>query len=59
MACHRNPDGVRLELCTEMDQMKDEELGYFDPRLWHEDRPQRPKDWPLGTTRNQWTPNVP
>jgi catechol 2,3-dioxygenase-like lactoylglutathione lyase family enzyme len=60
MACyHRNPDSVRIELYTEMDQMKDEELGYFDPRPWHEDRPQRPKDWPPGTTRNQWTPNVP
>ena len=60
MACyHRNPDNVRIELYTEMDQMKDEELGFFDPRPWHEDRPQRPKDWPAGTTRNQWIPNVP
>jgi hypothetical protein len=23
----------------------DEELGYFDPRPWHADRPQRPKVW--------------
>ncbi|MGE0034070.1 MAG: VOC family protein [Xanthobacteraceae bacterium] len=60
LACyHRNPDHVRVELYAEMDQMKDEELGYFDPRPWHEDRPQRPKDWPTETMRNQWIPNVP
>jgi hypothetical protein len=29
---HRNPDLVRVEIFTEMDQMKDEDLGYFDPR---------------------------
>ena len=45
-ACyHHNPDGIRTELYAEMDQMKDEELGYFDPRPWHEDRPQRPRNW--------------
>ena len=25
--------------------MHDEELGYFEPRPWHQDRPQRPKVW--------------
>ncbi len=30
-AYHRNHDNVRVELYTEMDQMKDEALGYFDP----------------------------
>lgn len=60
MACyHSNSDGVRVELYTEMDLMKDEELGYFDPRPWHEDRPQRPKDWPSTTKRNQWIPDAP
>lgn len=29
---HRNPDLVRVEIFTEMDQMKDEDLGDFDPR---------------------------
>src|SRR5947207_576518 len=29
----------------ELDQMKDEELGYPDPRPWHHDTPQRPKTW--------------
>ena len=42
---HRNADKVRVEFFTEMDQMKDEALGYFDPRPWHADRPQRPKVW--------------
>ena len=60
-ACyHRNPDGVRIELYAEMDQMKDEELGYFDPRPWHEDRPQRPRDWATeDSPRNKWIPGVP
>ena len=25
--------------------MLDERLGYFEPRPWHEDNPQRPKVW--------------
>ncbi|MFL5089531.1 MAG: VOC family protein, partial [Xanthobacteraceae bacterium] len=51
---HRNPDKVRVEFFTEMDQMKDEALGYFDPRPWHQDRPQRPKVWGADTLRNYW-----
>ena len=41
-------------------QMKDEALGYYEPRPWHEDRPQRPKDW-LGhnAPRNKWIPSAP
>ena len=42
---HRDPDGNVIEFYTEMDQMKDEALGYFDPRPWHTDSPQRPKVW--------------
>ncbi len=53
-AYHRNADNVRVELFCEMDQMKDEALGYFDPRPWHQDRPQRPKVWPKDTLRNYW-----
>ena len=53
-----NADGVRVELFCEMDQMLDEELGFFDPRPWHEDRPQRPKNWGA-TPRNAWIPGVP
>jgi hypothetical protein len=51
---HRNADKVRVEFFCEMDQMKDEALGYFDPRPWHQDRPQRPKVWPEDTLRNYW-----
>jgi catechol 2,3-dioxygenase-like lactoylglutathione lyase family enzyme len=55
VACyHVNSDGLRVECYTEMDQMKDEELGYFDPRPWHQDRPQRPKQWGPDTLRNYW-----
>jgi catechol 2,3-dioxygenase-like lactoylglutathione lyase family enzyme len=53
-AYHRNADNVRVELFCEMDQIKDEALGYFDPRPWHQDRPQVPKTWPKGTLRNYW-----
>jgi catechol-2,3-dioxygenase len=43
---HRDPDGNTIELFTELDVMADEELGYFEPRPWHEDFPQYPKVWP-------------
>jgi hypothetical protein len=51
---HRDPDDNVIEFYTEMDQMKDEALGYFDPRPWHQDRPQVPKTWPRETLRNYW-----
>ena len=51
---HMNPDRVRVEVFAEMDQMKDESLGYFDPRPWHGARPQRPKVWGPETLRNYW-----
>ncbi len=51
---HMNPDRARVEFYTEMDQMVDEELGYFAPRPWHSDRPQRPMVWPKETLRNYW-----
>ena len=52
---HRNPDDQIVEFFTELDKMLDESLGYFDPRPWHRDRPQRPKVW--GTEgRDIWGP---
>jgi catechol 2,3-dioxygenase-like lactoylglutathione lyase family enzyme len=42
---HQSPSGLITELFAELDQMKDEELGYFEPRPWHRDRPQKPKVW--------------
>lgn len=53
-AYHRNPDYVRVELYCEMDQMTNEKLGWFDPRPWHQDRPQYPKVWPKDTLRSYW-----
>ena len=53
---HMNPDQLRVEVFAEMDQMKDESLGYFDPRPWHGGRPQRPKVWGAETLRNYWGP---
>jgi Glyoxalase/Bleomycin resistance protein/Dioxygenase superfamily len=52
---HKNPDGHVVELFAELDRMHDESLGYFEPRPWHKDRPQRPKVWPVEpTTANSW-----
>ena len=51
---HRNPQGQIVELYAEMDLMTNEALGYYDPRPWHADRPQKPKVWPRGG--NIWGP---
>ncbi len=42
---HRDPDGQFIELFTELDIMLNEDLGYFEPRPWHEEFPQKPKVW--------------
>ena len=42
---HFDPDGLIIEHCAELDRMSNEGLGYFDPRPYHEDRPQYPKAW--------------
>lgn len=42
---HRNHDQQLVEFYAELDQMKDERAGYYDPRPWHRDKPQRPKVW--------------
>jgi catechol 2,3-dioxygenase-like lactoylglutathione lyase family enzyme len=49
---HRNADDQRVEFYIELDQMKNEDLGYFDPRPWHHDTPQRPKTWDRKTSPN-------
>jgi catechol 2,3-dioxygenase-like lactoylglutathione lyase family enzyme len=57
---HRDPDDHIVEFYTELDQMKNEALGYFDPRPWHEDRPQRPKVWDRHSGAIIWgTPPTP
>ena len=50
---HHNHDRYLIELYYSMDLMLDEELGYFEPRPWHRDRPQRPKTW-VGLPRDVW-----
>ena len=50
---HHDPDRHLIELYYSMDLMPDEELGYFEPRPWHHDRPQRPKTW-VGLPRDVW-----
>jgi catechol 2,3-dioxygenase-like lactoylglutathione lyase family enzyme len=57
---HRDPDGNVVELFAELDLMLDESLGYFDPRPWHHDFPQRPKVWAPGPrVPNAWGPLPP
>lgn len=51
---HRNPDDQIVELFCDLDRMSDEELGYFEPRPWHRDRPQRPKVWDGSLPRDMW-----
>ena len=53
-AYHRNPDYIRVEFFAEMDLMKDEDMGYWEPRPWHEETPMRPQVWPEDTLRAQW-----
>jgi catechol 2,3-dioxygenase-like lactoylglutathione lyase family enzyme len=51
---HRNPDGQLVEFFIDLDRMIDEELGYFEPRPWHKDRPQKPKIWDPAQPRDIW-----
>lgn len=50
----RDPDDHIVEMFCDIDLMKDEALGYFDPRPWHEDRPQRPKQWTFQSGAPLW-----
>ena len=57
---HANNAGQIIELFAEMDMMSNEALGYYDPRPWHADRPQRPKVWPpVDPARDVWGPAGP
>jgi catechol 2,3-dioxygenase-like lactoylglutathione lyase family enzyme len=56
---HAAPDGHMIEFFSELDQIVDEKLGYFDPRPWHEDLPQRPKVWEGNQKRDVWGPPGP
>jgi catechol 2,3-dioxygenase-like lactoylglutathione lyase family enzyme len=54
---HFDPDHRVVEFYAELDQMKNEALGYFEPRPWHKDRPQRPKVWTdFKAARLTWGP---
>lgn len=51
---HFNPDGQMIEFFAEMDRISDEENGFFDPKPWHRDMPQRPKVWDPTLQRDMW-----
>lgn len=56
---HKNADSHLVELFTEMDVITHDEFGYYDPRPWHADRPQKPKVWSTGKPRDIWGPPPP
>jgi catechol-2,3-dioxygenase len=57
---HADPDGNVVEFFCDLDRIASEELGYFEPRPWHEDNPQKPKHWiPDPSSANQWGPGAP
>ena len=56
---HRNTDKLVVELYAELDRMSNEDLGHFDPKPWHRDRPQRPKTWSGNQRRDMWGPASP
>jgi catechol 2,3-dioxygenase-like lactoylglutathione lyase family enzyme len=51
---YRETDDQLVELFCDLDRMLDEELGYFEPRPWHRENPQRPKVWEPGPAANIW-----
>ena len=52
---HRDPNGQTVELFAELDIMLNEDLGYFEPRPWHEEFPLKPKVWKADlTATNHW-----
>ncbi len=54
---HHDPNGQIVELFTELDIILNEDLGYFEPRPWHEEFPQKPKVWQDGPQAvNHWGP---
>ena len=57
---HRDPERRVVELFTELDLIRNFDLGYFEPRPWHEDSPQRPKVWAPGPdVSDQWGSRYP
>lgn len=56
---HRDPDGHIVELYTELARIDSEDLGYFVPRPWRNDRPYRPTVWGPDTLGNLWGPGAP
>jgi catechol-2,3-dioxygenase len=49
---HYDHEGFLVELYADMDIFVPEQ-GYFEPRPWHEQMPQRPRVWPLSQL-NAW-----
>ncbi len=54
---HYDPDGNSIELFTQLDQMLDEEKGYYEPQPWHEHFPMKPTTWEADLSlMNSWGP---
>jgi catechol-2,3-dioxygenase len=50
---HQDPDGNVVELTFDVD-LYNFDLGYMEPRPWHEDYPQRPKVWNPDEMFSKW-----
>lgn len=54
---HTDPDGNVIELFTQLDQMPDETLGFWQPQPWHTEFPSAPKTWEADAmAQNSWGP---
>lgn len=54
---HRDPDGNIVELFCELDVIRDERTGEFEPRPWHAASPLHPRVWdPTDEAANSWGP---
>lgn len=50
---HQDPDGNIVELTFDVD-IYNMEFGYMEPRPWHEDFPQKPKQWNPDVMLTTW-----
>jgi len=51
---HFDPDGNIIELFAELDRMNGDSVGYFEPRPWHSEKPQKPRVWTAEEASNLW-----
>jgi catechol 2,3-dioxygenase-like lactoylglutathione lyase family enzyme len=53
-AFHRDPDDNIIELYTQLDQMKEEDIGAWEARPWHPMNPLKPRVWTRAEAAPCW-----